>query len=70
MPAMKPFRNMEPLSLKNRKRFLHGEEHAAHVEVESLIEVLFGDLFEHGQFTLAALAKRMSILPLSRLTVS
>src|SRR5258708_28498878 len=39
--------------VEERQRLLDGEERTAHVEVESLVEVLFGDLFERGQLTLA-----------------
>src|SRR4029077_462795 len=40
--------------VEERQRLLDGEERTAHVEVESLVEVLFGDLFERGQLTLAS----------------
>jgi len=33
-----------------RERLLHSEERAAHVEVEGVVEVLLGDLFEFGGF--------------------
>jgi hypothetical protein len=39
--------------VEERQRLLHGEEGAAHVEAEGLVEVLFSDLFERGQLTLA-----------------
>src|SRR6202011_364844 len=42
-----------PVVVEERQRLLDGEECTAHVEVESLVEVLFGDLFERGQLTLA-----------------
>ena len=39
--------------VEERQRLLHGEERAAHVEVEGLVEVFFGDLFERGELALA-----------------
>src|SRR5271155_687149 len=34
--------------VEERERLLHGEERAAHVEIEGVVEVLLGDLFELG----------------------
>src|SRR5262249_23041524 len=39
--------------IEKGQSLLHREERAAHVEVESLVEVVFGDLFECSQLTLA-----------------
>jgi hypothetical protein len=39
--------------VEERQCFLHGEKSAAYVEIESLVEVLLGDLFQRGEFTLA-----------------
>ena len=39
--------------VEERQRLLHREECSAHVEVEGLVEVLFGDLLKRGDLALA-----------------
>ena len=43
MPAMEPFMMIDAAVAEERQGFLDGEESAADVEVEDLVEVLFGD---------------------------
>src|SRR6266852_8599713 len=43
--------------LKERKRFLHGEQKTLDVGVENLVEVLFGDCAERGEFSRAGIGE-------------